>query len=80
MSKIEEMATEYKKMHPSATTFGNKEVNREVEYAYIDGANAVLREIEKAFDISKPYLGNPFATLEERAKGVYDLVKELKGE
>lgn len=77
MSKIEEMAAEYKKMHPSATTFGNKEVNREVEYAYIDGANAVLREIEQLvskFDTHPGYLYND---LYVRMK---DKIRELKGE
>ncbi len=72
MSKIEEMAAEYKKMHPSATTFGNKEVNREVEYAYIDGANAILREIEDVL----PHLaknGVIYSILKDK-------IKELKGE
>jgi hypothetical protein len=71
MSKIEEMAKEagYDGYHRAP-----------FEKGFIRGANAVLKEIEKVFDISKPYLGNPFATLEERARGVYDLVKELKGE
>lgn len=69
MSKIEEMAAKYKKMHPSATIFGNKEVNREVEYAYIDGANAVFREIEPLV-----------ATLRSGARKLFEeKFKELKG-
>ena len=76
MSKIEEMAEKevpIRVWDDNITTDWCRQI-------YCLGANAVLREIENILDITKPYLGNPFASLEERTRGVYDLIKELKGE
>jgi len=75
MSKIEEMATE---LGYHTDTFNRAEFTaNEVRQACIDGANAVLREIDKLVSKFDTYPGYQYNDLYVRLK---DKLNELKGE
>ena len=81
MSKIEEMAEAYGRENPFTWCDADAEINKDTNspaIAYSDGANAVLREIEKVLvAANEQYTTKQAIALNTE---IYNKIRELNGE